>query len=116
MQYKYKLFVTESHCGITLYDMCPISIYYIYIYIYIYIKAKSSLTSHVCNILESIVKDSIINYINVNNLLNETQHGFISKRSCLTNLLQFIDQGYPEDIVFLDFQKALTSYRMKDYC
>ena len=46
-------------------------------------------------------------------MLNETQHGFISKRSCLTNLLQFIDkitdfidQGYPVDVVFLDFQKA----------
>ena len=63
--------------------------------------------------LESIVKDRFINYINVNNLLNETQHEFISKRSCLTNLLQFIekitdfiDQGYPMDVVFLDFQKA----------
>ena len=66
-----------------------------------------SLTSHVCKILESIIKDSIINHINVNNLLYESQHGFISKRSCLTNLLQFIetvtdyvDQGYPVDIIF----------------
>ena len=71
------------------------------------------LTSHVCKILESIIKDSIINHINVNNLLNEFQHGFISKRSCLTNLLQFIetitdyvDQGYTVDVIFLDFQKA----------
>ena len=32
-----------------------------------------------------------INHINVNNLLNESQHGFIIKRSCLTNLLQFIE-------------------------
>ena len=52
-------------------------------------------------------------HINVNNLLNESQHGVISKRSCLTNLLQFIetvtdyvDQGYPVDVIFLDFQKA----------
>ena len=37
-----------------------------------------SLTSHVCKILESIIKDSIINHINVNNLCNESQHGFIS--------------------------------------
>ena len=50
---------------------------------------------------------------NVNNLLNESQHGFISKRSCLTNLLQFVetvtdyvDQRYPVDVIFLDFQKA----------
>ena len=72
-----------------------------------------SLTSHVCKMLESIIKDSIVNHINVNNLLNESQHGFISNRSCLTNLLQFIetftdyvDQGYPVDIIFLDFLKA----------
>ena len=72
-----------------------------------------SLTSHVCKILESIIKYLIINHINVNNLLNESQHEFISKRSCLTNLLQFIetvtdyvDQVYPVDVIFLDFQKA----------
>ena len=51
-----------------------------------------SLISHVCKILESIVKDSIVNYINENDLLNETKHGFVSKRSCLTNLLQFIEK------------------------
>ena len=69
-----------------------------------------SLTSHVCKIVESIIKDSIISHINVNNLLNESQHGFISKHSCLTNLLHFIetvtdyvDQGYPVDVIFLDF-------------
>ena len=71
-----------------------------------------SLTSHVCKMLESIIKDSIINHINVNKLLNESQHGFISKRSCLTNLLQFIetvtdyvDHGYPVNVIFLNFQK-----------
>ena len=47
--------------------------------------------------------------MNVNNLLNESQHEFISKRSCLANLLLFIetvtdyvDQGYPVDVIFLD--------------
>ena len=43
----------------------------------------------------------------------KSEHGFISKRSCLTNLLQFletvtdyVDQGYPVDVIFLDLQKA----------
>ena len=56
--------------------------------------------------LQIFIKDSITNHINVNNLLNESQHGFISKRSCLTNLLQFIeivteyiDQGYPVQLM-----------------
>ena len=79
----------------------------------IIIDPKANMTSQVCKILESIIKESINNHINVNNLLNESQHGFISKRSCLTNLLQFIeivtdyvDQGYPVNVIFLDFQKA----------
>jgi ribonuclease P/MRP protein subunit RPP40 len=72
-----------------------------------------SLTSHVCKVLESIIKDSIVEHLNKNELLNETQHGFRSKRSCLTNLLIFmekvsdyVDQGCPVDVVYLDFQKA----------
>jgi len=43
----------------------------------------------------------------------ESQHGFLKHRSCLTNLLEFldfvtnyIDQGYPIDVIYLDFQKA----------
>ena len=42
-----------------------------------------------------------------------TQHGFISKKSCLTNLLHFfeivtdyVDNGCPVDVLYLDFQKA----------
>ena len=45
-----------------------------------------------------------MDYINENDLLNDTQHGFVSKR--LTNLLQFIekvadyiDEGYAVDII-----------------
>ena len=48
-----------------------------------------------------------MNYINENDLLNETQYEFVSKRSCLTNLLQFIekvtdynDEEYPVDVIF----------------
>jgi ribonuclease P/MRP protein subunit RPP40 len=43
----------------------------------------------------------------------DTQHGFVKKRSCLTNLLEFlefvsnyIDRGFPVDVIYLDFQKA----------
>jgi hypothetical protein len=55
----------------------------------------------------------MIEHINVNKLINDTQHGFTKKRSCLTNLLEFlefvtdyIDQGKPIDVIYLDFQKA----------
>ena len=46
-------------------------------------------------------------------LLNPSQHGFLKARSCLTNMLCFleeitkwIDEGSPVDIIYLDFQKA----------
>lgn len=72
-----------------------------------------SLTSHCCKMLESIIKDSIMEHIYKLKLLNKSQHGFLPKRSCLTNLLTFfekvhdwIDNGDPVDVLYLDFKKA----------
>ena len=72
-----------------------------------------SLTSQACKMLESIIKDKIVAHLDKYKLINDTQHGFVSKRSCLTNLLEFYefvsqytDQGYPVDVIYLDFQKA----------
>ena len=72
-----------------------------------------SLTSHVCKILESIIRDGIVEHVKKYNLIRDSQHGFVKKRSCLTNLLEFlefvsnyVDQGFPIDVVYLDFQKA----------
>jgi len=55
----------------------------------------------------------MIEHLETNNLLKDSQHGFRRKRSCLTNLLSFfdevtdmVDQGMPVDVVYLDFQKA----------
>jgi len=46
-------------------------------------------------------------------LIKSSQHGFARNGSCLTNLLVFmeevtnyIDRGYPVDVIYLDFQKA----------
>jgi len=48
-------------------------------------------------------------------LIKESQHGFLKHRSCLTNLLEcleivtnYIDQGYPIDVIYLDFQKVFN--------
>ncbi len=50
------------------------------------------------------------------NLPSDAQHGFMPRRSCLTNLIvaeEFItgmtDQGEPMDVVYLDFSKAFDS-------
>ena len=46
-------------------------------------------------------------------LINPSQHGFLNAKSCLTNLLCFleeitkwVDDGSPVDVIYLDFQKA----------
>ena len=72
-----------------------------------------SLTSVVGKVLESIIKDRIVNHLEVHQLLNTSQHGFRRGRSCITNLLDFYNYVFCEcdrsravDVVFLDFQKA----------
>jgi hypothetical protein len=72
-----------------------------------------SLTSVCCRILESIIRDSIMDHLIKNNLLRDSQHGFMPNRSCTTNLLEFfevvtgaVDRRDPFDIIFLDFAKA----------
>lgn len=72
-----------------------------------------SLTSQVSKTAESIIKEAIVDHITTYDTLNRTQHGFIKGRSCLTNLLTFLeevtdmlDRKLPVDIVYLDFSKA----------
>ena len=50
-----------------------------------------SLTSVVCKLMESIIRDQLMQFLDENNLLSEHQHGFRSGRSCVTQLLEVID-------------------------
>ena len=72
-----------------------------------------SLTSVICKLLESIIRDHIMDFLIKHKLINSSQHGFLKSKSCLTNLLCFfeeitkwVDEGSPVDIIYLDFQKA----------
>ena len=72
-----------------------------------------SLTSHICKCFERILTNEIVSQLESNLLIQESQHGFRSNRSCLTNLLEsseyvtrMIDEGSPVDIIYLDFSKA----------
>jgi len=72
-----------------------------------------SLTSIVCKLLESIIRDKITEHLDQNKLIKPSQHGFVKHRSCQTNLLEFmeivteaVDQGDAVDLVYLDFSKA----------
>ena len=72
-----------------------------------------SLTSHVVKVLERILKDNINIHLDRYNLIKSSQHGFTHGRSCVSNLLSFlelltkyIDSGCSCDVVYLDFAKA----------
>ena len=72
-----------------------------------------SLTSVICKLLETIIRDHIMDFLLKYRLINHSQHGFLKAISCLTHLLCFLeeitkwmDEGSPVDIIYLDFQKA----------
>ena len=75
-----------------------------------------SLTSVICKVLESFVRDAIVKHMNDHDLYANCQHGFRNKRSCATQLLEVmeiltdhIDQQESTDMVYLDFRKAFDS-------
>lgn len=75
-----------------------------------------SITSVPCKILESVVRDEMLDHLERNKLLSDDQHGFTKNKSCLTNLLETLeeitsclDNGEGVDVVFLDYRKAFDS-------
>ena len=75
-----------------------------------------SLTSIVCKVMESIIKDDILAYMVSNKLLTNLQHGFVPGKSCQSNLLlmlnfltELIENETDTDLVYLDFAKAFDS-------
>ena len=68
-----------------------------------------SLTSVIYKLLERLIKDHVVDFLVKNNLNNPYQHGILKARSCLTNILCFledatkgVDEGSPVDIIYLD--------------
>jgi hypothetical protein len=79
-----------------------------------------SLTSICCKLLESIIRDSIVDHLEDNNLIEDSQHGFVRGRSCATNLVEFfdyvtgaVDGGGAVDAIFFDFAKAFDKVPKK---
>ena len=75
-----------------------------------------SLTSIACKLMEKLVKDSLLAYMVENNLLSKKQFGFISGRSTVTQLLQYLDKcadvianGGVVDSIYFDFSKAFDT-------
>ena len=49
-----------------------------------------SLTSVVCKLLETLIRDHMVEFLIKHKLINTSQHGFLKARSCLTNILCFV--------------------------
>ena len=72
-----------------------------------------SLTCVVGKLLEKIIKTNIMDHLLSNSIIQGSQHGFMPSRSCVTNLLEFlehvtsvVDSGSSVDIIYYDFSKA----------
>ena len=75
-----------------------------------------SLTSIVCKLMESIVKDQLLSFLNKNDLISSKQYGFMPKKSTNAQLLRYFNDisshvtyGCQVDSVYLDFSKAFDS-------
>ena len=73
-----------------------------------------SLTCILCKVYEKLVRAHILTH--VESKISKHQHGFVSGRSCLSNLLESLDSicdilagGGTVDIFYLDFQKAFDT-------
>ena len=72
-----------------------------------------SLTSVPGKLMERIMRDAVLQYMNNNNLFSSAQHGFIKGKSCTSQLLEFLedvsqalDEGEDAVVIYLDFKKA----------
>ena len=75
-----------------------------------------SITSIICKIMESLVRDRLVDHMLQNNLFSEYQHGFVPRGNCMTNLLAclekwtyILESNDSVDVIYTDFAKAFDS-------
>ena len=66
--------------------------------------------------MEWVISEAIRDQLKVNQGIRPSQHGFMNRRSCLTNLISFydkvthlVDKGKAANVVYLDFSKAFDT-------
>ena len=75
-----------------------------------------SMTSIICKLMESLIRDKLVQLMEHNNLFSEFQHGFVPSGDCMTNLLlciekwiEILEEDDCVDVVYTDFSKAFDS-------
>ena len=73
-----------------------------------------SITSIICKLMESIIRDKIVTHIHRNNLLSQHQHGFVPLRNCvlLQCLRLFLYVEPPSLRLFFPFFVSLVEVEM----
>ena len=79
-------------------------------------KVENSLTCVSCKVFESVIKLRLVKYLTDNGYLNASQHGFVSKHSTCTNLLESLNDwtlnirnGNFTRVAYIDFSRAFDS-------
>ena len=74
------------------------------------------LTSIVCKIMETFIRDSIVQHMDSNSLFTKHQYGFRKGSSCVTQLIDVIDNWTKSlddrkdiDVIYFDFRKAFDT-------
>ena len=63
-----------------------------------------SMTSVISKVMESIIRDAIVEHLVKNNFLSDEQHGFVPQRYCISQLLLCIEiwtQLFEENLAFV---------------
>ena len=75
-----------------------------------------SLTSVVGKVFETLIRDELVKHATENAIIKLQQHGFMKKKSTLTNLLEYLEgltkaksEKIPVDINYLDCSKAFDT-------
>ena len=79
-----------------------------------------SITPVISKLMESFVRDAIMDHLIKHNLLADDQHGFVPGRNCITQLLlcleewtKLVEEGDAFDVIYTDFSKAFDSVAHK---
>ena len=82
-----------------------------------------SITSICCKIMETLIHDQMINFLFKHDIISSQQHGFLSKRSTLSQMIEVVNDWTLAincksmvDIVYIDFAKAFDSVVHSKLC
>jgi hypothetical protein len=75
-----------------------------------------SLTCICCKVMESIIRENVLKHLEQHKLISVHQHGFVSKKSTCTQLLEcetdmskYLRRESGVDVIYLDFAKAFDT-------